>query len=175
METIPSTALIRKVKGGRNQIKIGVLGFLSLVISTFATTWIEQKMFLSGQLTIAQIDSQFIIKFCLLFSSIEFALIILGLIIYKIGLSWVKKKYQRNLLWWHAMCWLHVGWSPAPIYRKIRADCFQVTYPLSLNGKKIQKGRHPAFPIGCRHTTEPYCKPFDTEKCISLPVIPAPI
>nr|WP_300818210.1 hypothetical protein [uncultured Acetatifactor sp.] len=98
METIPSTALIRKVKGGRNQIKIGVLGFLSLVISTFATTWIEQKMFLSGQLTIAQIDSQFIIKFCLLFSSIEFALIILGLIIYKIGLSWVKKKYQRNLL-----------------------------------------------------------------------------
>ena len=98
METIPSTALIRKVKGGRNQIKIGVLGFLSLVISTFATTWIEKKMFLSGQLTIAQIDSQFIIKFCLLFSSIEFALIILGLIIYKIGLSWVKKKYQRNLL-----------------------------------------------------------------------------
>jgi len=96
LETIPSTALIRKVKGGRNQIQIGILGFVSLVISTFATTWIEQKMFFSGQLPMAQIDSQFIIKFCLLFSSIEFVLIILGWIVYKIGLSWAKKKYQRK-------------------------------------------------------------------------------
>ncbi|MCM1499943.1 MAG: hypothetical protein NC124_15880 [Clostridium sp.] len=96
LETIPSTALIRKVKGGQNQFKIGVLGFVSLVISTFVTTWIEQEMFFSGQLPVTQIDSQFVIKFCLIFSLIESVLIILGWVIYRISLSWIKKKYQRE-------------------------------------------------------------------------------
>lgn len=96
LETIPSTALIRKAKSGRNQIRTGIWGLVSLFISAFITTWIEQKMFFSGQSVMVQINLQFVIRICLLFSFIEFILIILSWIIYKIRLSWAKKKYQRK-------------------------------------------------------------------------------
>lgn len=96
METIPSTALIRKAKGGRSLIKTGVLGLVSLVVSAFITKWIEQKMFFSEQSALVQINSNFIIKVCLIFSLIEFALIFLSWIIFKARLSWAKRKFRRE-------------------------------------------------------------------------------
>lgn len=97
METIPSTALIRKVKGGKNQIKTAILGIASLVISTLITTLIEQKLFLNPS-QIVQLDSFFVIKVCLLFAFIESALIILGWSVYKIRMSLAKRKYWRKTI-----------------------------------------------------------------------------
>lgn len=96
METIPSTALIRKAKGGQSRMKTGVWGIVSLIISAFITTWIEQKMFFSEQSAVVQINLHFVIMVCLLFSFIEVVLIILGWIVYKGRLSRAKRKFQRE-------------------------------------------------------------------------------
>jgi len=95
-EAIPSTALLRKVRGGQNKIKTAALGVGSLVISALVTTGIEQKMFITSGIT--QIDSSFIITICLLFAIIEFLIIFLGRWIYKISLSWAKRKYQSRTI-----------------------------------------------------------------------------
>lgn len=95
-EAIPSTALLRKVRGGQNKIKTAAFGVGSLVISALVTTGIEQKMFITSGIT--QIDSSFIITICLLFAIIEFLIIFLGRWIYKISLSWAKRKYQSRTI-----------------------------------------------------------------------------
>lgn len=91
METIPSTALIRKLKGEQNQVKNWALGLISIVFSLIATTWIGQKLFLSNQTQAVQLDYIFLVKICLLFVFVELILIGIWHILRKIG-SWSTKK-----------------------------------------------------------------------------------
>ncbi len=91
METIPSTALIRRLKGGQNQVKNWALGLASIVFSLIATTWIGQKLFLSNQIQVIQPNYIFLAKICLLFILIELFLLGIWYILRKIRFWAIKK------------------------------------------------------------------------------------
>lgn len=91
METIPSTALIRRLKGGQNQVKNWALGLASIVFSLIATTWVGQKLFLSNQAQVTQLNYIFLAKVCLLFILIELFFLGIWYILRKIGVLSTKK------------------------------------------------------------------------------------
>ena len=91
METMFSTALIRKVKGGQNYVKNSAFWVISTLLSVLATTYIGQKLFLANSSVIIQVNHIFLLKICLLFIIIEVSLLVIWHVIRKIGFSLAKK------------------------------------------------------------------------------------
>lgn len=91
MEAIPSTALIRRLKDEQSQVKNWAMGLASVIFSLIATTWIGQKLFLSDQTQVIQLNYIFLVKICLLFILIELLFLGIWYILHKIRFLATKK------------------------------------------------------------------------------------